>query len=117
MTNTTNQSSAAAPRFDASAGALWASFVLVLALVIVQASRLGSGNPAYAGELGTVGQMTALTVAGGPNEEVLMLLDKREELILVYGIQGGRSVQLLQVEELGALFNQARSAAGGGTKR
>lgn len=117
MTNhTPNPASETLGRFDSGAAALWAGFIVVLALVIVQASRLGAGNPAYAGDTATVGQIVALTASGGPNEEVLMLLDKREELIMVYGVQGGRSVELLQVEDLTSLFNQAR-AAGGGTKR
>ncbi|HVZ93580.1 MAG TPA: hypothetical protein VG797_03630 [Phycisphaerales bacterium] len=98
---------------DTGAASLWASLFVIAALVVMQASKLGSGNAAYAGDVANVGQLTALTTIGGPNEEILYLLDKSREKILVYGVQGGRSVELYQVEDLEPLYTQAKAAAGG----
>lgn len=103
---------AASSRPDAGAAVLWASFFIILGMTISLAGR-HSANDAYAGNVSAVGQLTALTSKTASDDETLAILDGREEKIYIYGVTGARSLELLQVEDLKALFNQARGAGGG----
>lgn len=94
------------PGIDSGAAALWASAMVILALIVVQAGRMG-GQAAHA-DVAWVGDVTILTTASAENEDVLAVLDRREELIYMYGIESGRNVQLFQVENIGNMFVQAR---------
>lgn len=101
-------------RLDAGGAALWASAFVILALVIVQAGRLGgAGEKAYAGDVAELATLRLLTASSGDNEEFLAILNHTDETISIYGIENGRSVELFQVQSLPEMFTQARGAVGG----
>jgi len=94
------------------AASLWASAFVILALIIVQAGRMGAvPSSALAGEVSSVGDLTVLTAAGGDNEDVLAVLDRRAERLFVYGIENQSSLQLLESYEVSRIFASARNAA------
>lgn len=107
---TTNEQSS---RFDAGAAALWASAFVIGAMIISQASRLGAGNPAYAGNVSEVGDLTVMTASAGDNEDVLAVLDRRDEILYIYGVEQGRDLTLYQIHRVNELFQEAK----GGIKR
>ena len=89
------------------------AFVLA-ALVIVQAGRL-PGNPAYADQSVQVGGYTLLTTNSGKGndadpDELLYVLDSREEILLVYQVPDARQKQisLLGGASLPFWFHNAR---------
>lgn len=103
-------------RMNSGAAALWASAFVLLAMVVVQAGRLNTGGAAALAGDGPaqVDDLTALTPAGGDNEDVLCVMDKRGEMMFVYGVSGRQRLELYQAVKLGDLFAQARAAGAGG---
>jgi hypothetical protein len=93
---------------NTAAAVLWASAFLLAALVIVQAGRL-PGNPAYAEMALESGGYTLLTTDSGrggdaaPNE-LLYIIDSREEVVLVYEIEDARQNQII-LRDGGSLQN------------
>ena len=92
---------------------LWASAFVIGALVLFQAGRTDLATKAMA-QVATVNDLTVLTVGVTDNEDVVVVLDQREELISVYTIEGGRNLVRLTTENLSNIFQQARAAASGG---
>ena len=102
-----------------STAALWASAFMILALIVVQAGRISTGpSAAYAGNVSLIGDLTVLTAAGGDNEDVLLVLDRRLERLFIYGIRNRSEVLMYETHELPGLFQSARaSVLGGGPAR
>ncbi len=98
------------PRLDPGGATLLASAFVLFALVIVQASRLG-GAPAMA-DVSEVGDLTVLTAAARVDDDIVLILDRREEALYVYGVQA-RRVLLYDTQRLDRLFQAARGAGGG----
>lgn len=96
-----------------SLSALWASAFVIMALIVAEGSRRGIGTAAYAGDAATVADLTVLTLAAGPDEDVLCVLDQRNETLSVFGIEQGRAVQLFQQVDLAPVFVQARAGSAG----
>ena len=101
-------------RINAAAAVLWASAFVLAAMVITQAGRLPV-NPAYA-EMGVEsGGFTLVTGSSGrgkdaaPNE-LLYVLDNRDEVLLVYEIEdpGQRQIVLRGGADLPVWFRNAR---------
>lgn len=99
------------PRLDTGAAALWASAFVIGAMIVSQASRLGAGNPAYAGNVSEVGDLTVLTAAAGDNEDVLAVLDRRDEILYIYGVEQARDLVLYQIHRVDELFQEAKGVA------
>lgn len=98
-----------------SVNALWATSVLLAALVALQLGR--SGSPAFerramAEMVASVGDYSIMTTDGG-NEELLFVLDNRNEQLLVYKVDQQRTMVLLAREALDSVFASARSKLGG----
>lgn len=92
----------------AATAVLWASAFLLAALVITQAGRLPA-NPAYAETAVEAGGYTLLTTDSGRGEdsapnELLYILDSREEVVLIYEIEDARQKQIL-LRDGGSLRN------------
>jgi hypothetical protein len=86
-------------RIDPGRAVLWASAFVLAALVIIQAGKL-PGNPAYA-EMGLEsGGFSLLTTNSGRGgtadpDELLYVIDSRDEVLLVYGIPDARQKQVV----------------------
>jgi hypothetical protein len=93
---------------------LWASAFIIAALVIMQAGRLPS-NAAYAEMAASRGDFTLITSDSGrgrdtkPNE-LLYVIDSRDQVLYVYEIENVRRNQILLRDggSLNALFRKAR---------
>jgi hypothetical protein len=96
------------------AAALWASVVVLVALIIIQAGRL-TGGEARADLVAATGGYTALT-AEIPAEDVLLVADNRSEQIMVYKVVNQSSLDLFRTYSLPRLFSDARARATGGRR-
>jgi hypothetical protein len=100
--------------FNAGAAVLWASAFVIIALIIVQAGRL-PGNAAYAEMVADRGSYTLMTADSGrggdedPNE-ILYVIDSREQTLLVYEVEDARKRQVTfrEGQPLDQLFQRAR---------
>lgn len=93
---------------DSGAAALWASAMVIAAMILVQAGRHGAGSQAHAETVSQVGDLTALTARSGGDNDVLAVLDGRAERLMLYTIEGGgRSVELHLSEDLSQAFMRA----------
>ncbi|MFI4871162.1 MAG: hypothetical protein ACIAQ0_08805 [Phycisphaerales bacterium JB058] len=94
---------------------LWVTAIALTALVVLQLGR-GASAPfeqqALAEMVASVGDYSIMTTDGG-NEELLFVLDNRNEQLMVYKVDQQRSMVLLAREELDGVFAAARSKLGG----
>jgi hypothetical protein len=97
-----------------SAAVLWASAFIIAAMVIMQAGRL-QGNAAFAemqADRQSYTLMTADSGRGGDIEpnEILCIIDSREQILLVYEVEDARQrqVYLRDRYSLDELFTRAR---------
>ena len=100
-------------RIDTSSTALWASAFVILALVILQAGRLPS-QQAFADQGTSRGPYTIITASAGTGEdaapdELLYVLNSREEVLLVYEVEDARQ-QRITLRDGGSLRNLFRAA-------
>jgi hypothetical protein len=100
--------------FNAGAAVLWASAFVILAMIIVQAGRL-QGNAAHAEMVADRGSYTLMTADSGRGgdedpDEILYVIDSREQTLLVYEVEDARKRQISfrQGEPLDLLFQRAR---------
>jgi len=100
--------SAARSGHAASAGALWASAFVLGGLILTQADRLGAGARASAEMVSETGGYTVMTADGG-TDEVLVLLDHRDENVYVYSIENQQAIVLHQRLSLPKLFSDAQA--------
>lgn len=96
------------------AAVLWATALLLGALVIIQAGRLEQRAFADQANSGSLGYSvcSATTGQGTPAEpiEAVYVVDSRDEVLLVYAIERYQDfkVQLRHTENLSGLFANAR---------
>lgn len=98
-------------RVNPGALSLWASAMMITALVIIQAGRVDTGHLAYA-DVTEAGDMVITNANAGGGEDVLVMIDQHEERVFVYGLQN-RAPEMLVAENLRDLFVQAKAQAGG----
>ncbi|MBO6514310.1 MAG: hypothetical protein JJ974_10135 [Phycisphaerales bacterium] len=103
---------------DSVLSSRWLTVGLLMVVVFVLSRMVGvMDSPAYAEMAISENGYTMMTTDGG-TDEVLVVIDSREEMILVYratpggGNQSG--VELLDREALSGLFQRARTRAVGG---
>lgn len=100
-------------RLDGASGALWASAMVILALIIVQAGdSMSGGRRAHAQAVSQAGELTTINVTASEEEDVLVVLDARRDRLSVYGVVGRNNLELWKVYELPRVFIEARAAAG-----
>jgi hypothetical protein len=92
---------------------LWASALVLAALVVVQAGRMGGGE-ARADLVASVGGVTALTVAGAEGEDVLMVIDDRSEELFIYRVGNHDTLEMRRRYSLPRMFADARGQGTGG---
>lgn len=105
-TNTVQAATSAPKRFDTGLAALWASAFVIGAMLLTQAGRT-SIEPTALGDVSEVADLTVVTAPAGSNWDIMALLDRREEVLYVYGLGSNRSVELYQVQKLDEAFSQA----------
>lgn len=96
---------------DRARPALIASAIVLGAIIVAMGGR-GMVQPAAA-DVATLGSQTMSNVRIGPNEDVVALLDGREERLFVYQVQNQRDLKLVSSEDLRDLFAKAKAADSG----
>ena len=99
---------------DWSIGSSWVTLG-VLILVVTVLSRVGmvTNSPAMAEMTISDAGYTMMTTNGG-NDEILVLIDSREESIMVYRAKQNSGLVLLEHESLSGVFSRARAQVLGG---
>jgi len=97
---------------DTGACVLWASAMMILSLIVVQAGRLG-GSPALAGEVDDAAGVRIMSADNGNQEDYVAVINDRTQTLAVYGVLNARSIELFDVQRLPDLFDQAARSAGG----
>jgi hypothetical protein len=82
--------------------------VLAGALAVLLGLELLRAPEAHAGLVSRAGGLTVLT-AGAGNEDVLVVLDERNEMLLTYCTDPRLGLQLMQKIPLQELFREARA--------
>ncbi|MCA9310314.1 MAG: hypothetical protein KDA21_03860 [Phycisphaerales bacterium] len=94
---------------NGAAAALWASAFVIMALIIIQAGQVGTGpNAAWAETISDVGDYEIMTVPVGNLEEVLVVLDSRDETIYTYATSA-RAVELQDFRNVREMFELAQN--------
>lgn len=99
-------------RIAPGAAVLWASALLIFAMILTQASRFGGPSEAHAELVAHIGELVALTANAGNDEDVMLVLDSRSDRLLVYAIQNGETLVLRSSYEVSSLFQQGQAATG-----
>ncbi|MCB9844988.1 MAG: hypothetical protein H6811_03235 [Phycisphaeraceae bacterium] len=97
----------APPRATTDAS-LWASACVILAVILAMAARPG-GSAAKAEMVSAAGGFTIMTANGG-TDEVLLVLDDRNEELYVYRVSNN-AVEFAAKQSLSKLFMDARASA------
>jgi hypothetical protein len=97
-----------------SGAALWASAIVLGALIIVQAGRL-TGAEARADLVSGTSGVTALTVESS-SEDILMVVDNRSERLMTYKVVNQNNLELFRSYDLPRTFADARARATGGRR-
>ena len=92
-------------------GWLWVSAGVLTSLILIQGAGL-LDTPAQAEMTSTSGTYTIMTTDGG-NDEVVVVVDSSQEALMVYTSDRNQGLDLLDREDLGALFERARARAYG----
>ena len=95
-------------RFSPSA-ALWASAMVICALVITQAGRIPAATADMVAEAGGVHILTT----AGPNAELVYVLDGRDERLYVYEVINQSSLEIVDRQDVSAMFAAAAAQAAG----
>ena len=105
MTDTQTQ------RVQRNGGWLWVSAGVLAALILVQGAGLldSSARTEMAISSGAYAMMTS----DGGNDEILVVVDSSQEALMVYRSDRNLGLQLLERENLAALFERARARATG----
>jgi hypothetical protein len=92
-----------------AAAVLWASAIIVAALIIIQAGKLPE-NAAHAQMVtGKSDYILLTTKSGRGDNDVLYIMDGREQVLLVYEVEDARRGQII-LRDGGRLDNLFRSA-------
>lgn len=93
----------------ATTAPLLASAFVLLGLLLARIPEVRSPEPvAHAGNVSEVADYTVLTTSAGTGSEVLALLDRREEVLYIYGIKNNNEVELHDFQKLPEVYEAAR---------
>ncbi|MFG0292277.1 MAG: hypothetical protein ACIAQF_04145 [Phycisphaerales bacterium JB065] len=95
------------PRFDTGAATLWASAFVIMAMIITQASNARLGKEARA-DVTSVGSLTVTNIQAREDSDILMIMNDAQERLYIYSIEQGRSLSLLQTQDIAEIFQSAR---------
>ncbi len=90
--------------------------VVAAGLLVVQAAarvpQIGGNSSARTGMVSQTGPFTIMTSDAG-NEDIVVVLDNRNEQMMVYKVENSQSLQLFQKLALPRLFLDAKARAAG----
>lgn len=113
----TPAAAAASAQSRFGAAALWASAFFILALIIVQAGRLGSPiAPAHA-DITSAGNITVMTTQGSSGEDILAVMNSVDQTLFLYNVDSSRRVQLIQHYSIPQVFDDLAGRRGSSTPR
>ncbi len=92
-----------------SSAALTASALIIAALIVVQGSRVLTGQPAQADVVSTTGSFTALTCEVSNSNDVLLVLDGRSEELTVYRVENQNNLELHKKYNVPRMMSDARA--------
>lgn len=96
-------------KLNPAAAILWASAFIIAALIIVQAGQLPE-NAAHAEMVTSRNNYTLLTAGSGREaNEVLFVIDARDQILMVYEVDDGRRGQM-SLRDGGSIENLMRNA-------
>jgi len=95
-----------------SGGWLWMCAGVLTGLIMLQGGGFFESQ-AMAEMATTSGTYSIMTTDGG-NDEILVVVDSRQESMMVYRTMNTKELVLLDREELSSLFSRARARAMGG---
>jgi len=92
-------------------GWLWVSAGVLAAMIVVQGS--GMFESRASAEMSTTSGSYSIMTTDGNNDEILVVVDSRQEALMVYRTLNINSLVMLEREELSSLFTRARAQAMG----
>ena len=113
MTIKNETASVLAPGINVGVATLWASAFVIMAMIIVQAGRLGAGEQAFGAVTAEVADLRLLTSRSSQDEEILTILDQSQETLSAYAVVNGRSLELFDMIYLPTVFGQASRGTSG----
>jgi hypothetical protein len=96
---------------DRGSWALAGSAVALSAAIVLLGGR-GMVAPVEA-DVATIGSQTITNLRAGTDEEVIAVLDGREERLFVYQVQNMKDLKLVSSDDLRDIFAKAKAAASG----
>ncbi len=94
---------------NSSAAILWASAFIVAALIIIQVGKLPE-SAAHAEMVTSKNNYTLLTTGSGRGDnEILYVIDARDQILMVYEVEDGRRGQIA-LRDGGSIDNLMRNA-------
>ncbi|MFG0256335.1 MAG: hypothetical protein ACF8GE_00355 [Phycisphaerales bacterium JB043] len=99
-------------RSSTRSSALWASAFVILAIIILQASRVAPESSARAGLIAQSGDLSVLTADAGTEQDLVLVLDRFEGTLLVYTVEQRDRLELVQNYQLESMLRNAAAAAG-----
>jgi hypothetical protein len=87
------------------------SAVALSALIVVVGGR-GAVSPVEA-DVATIGSQTITNLRSGTGEDVIAILDGREERLFVYQVQNMKDLKLVSSDDLRDIFAKAKAASSG----
>lgn len=111
MAMNTEQYEQHAPVQARQPGWLWVSAGVLAAMIVVQGS--GMFESQAGAEMSTTSGSYSIMTTDGNNDEILVVVDSRQEALMVYRTLNINSLVMLEREELSSLFTRARAQAMG----
>lgn len=96
---------------------LWASAIVLFALILIQSTRFEGASTAYAGNVSQVGDYVILTANAGNNEDILLTLDGRSDQLMVYSVVNGQQLQMRTKYKVADFFQPPQSQRAPGRRR
>ncbi|MCA9302568.1 MAG: hypothetical protein KC996_00450 [Phycisphaerales bacterium] len=89
------------------AGWLWVTAGLLCGLIVVQGA--GMLESEAVADMTTTSQSYSMMTTDGGTDEVLVVVDSRQESLMIYRVNQSNRLQLYKREQLGPLFSRARA--------
>lgn len=86
---------------------LWISAGLLAGLIIVRGA--GMLESEALADMTTTSQSYSMMTTDGGTDEVLVVVDSRQESLMIYRVDSSNQLQLYKREQLGPLFSRARA--------